>query len=47
MLAKDEFLDWRATLSNYNPLLLDYIQKSIHLDKDKEELTLHNRVNIE
>ena len=25
MLAKDEFLDWRATLTNYDPLLLDYI----------------------
>lgn len=47
MLAKDEFLDWRATLTNYDPLLLDYIQRSIRLDKEKEELTLHNRDNIE
>lgn len=47
MLAKDEFLDWRTTLTNYDPLLLDYIQKSIKVDKEKEELSLHNRENIE
>lgn len=25
MLARDEFLEWRTTLQNYDPLLLDYL----------------------
>lgn len=47
MLAKDQFLDWRSTLSNVDPLLLNYIQKSIKVNKAKEDVYLQNKENIE
>jgi hypothetical protein len=47
MLSKDEFFDWKSAMSNVDPLLLDYIKKSIKVDKGKGDVTLHNRENVE
>jgi hypothetical protein len=29
MLSKDEFFDWKSAMSNVDPILLDYIKRSI------------------
>jgi len=47
MLSKDEYLDWKSALSQVDPLLLDYIRRSIKVDKLKEEVWLHNKENVE
>lgn len=47
MLSKDEFFDWKSALSNVDPHLLDYIQRSIKVDKLKSDVSLHNKENIE
>lgn len=47
MLSKDEFFAWRSAMSNVNPHLLDYIKRSIKVDKLKSEVSLHNKENIE
>ena len=47
MLSKDEFFDWKSAMSKVDPLLLDYIKKSIRIDKAKGDVTLHNKENIE
>ena len=46
-LSKDEFFDWRSAMSKVDPMLLDYIKRSIRVDKAKSEVTLHNKENIE
>ena len=45
LLSKDEYLDWKSALYQPDPLLLDYIKQSIHLDRDKDDVTLHNTKN--
>ena len=47
MLSKDEFFDWKSAMSNVDPLLLDYIKRSIKVDKAKGDVTLHNKENVE
>ena len=47
MLSKDEFFDWKSAMSNVDPHLLDYIKKSIKVDKAKGEVSLHNKENVE
>ena len=47
MLSKDDFFDWRSAMTNVDPHLLDYIKRSIKVDKLKSEVTLHNKENIE
>ena len=47
MLAKDEYFDWASALGSVEPLLLDYIQKSLKVDKAKGEVTLHNAEHVE
>lgn len=47
MLSKDEFFDWKSAMSNVDPHLLDYIKRSIKVDKLKSEVSLHNKENIE
>ena len=47
MLSKDDFFDWRSAMSNVDPHLLDYIKRSIKVDKLKSEVSLHNKENIE
>ena len=47
MLSKDEFFDWRSAMGQVDPHLLDYIQRSISVDKGKSEVSLHNKENIE
>ena len=47
-MTQSEF--FRAMISGYleqDRNLLDYIEKSIKLDKEKEEVYLHNKDNIE
>lgn len=33
MLAEDEYFDWASALAQLDPLFLDYIQKSLRVDK--------------
>lgn len=47
LLSKDEYFDWRSAMSQVDPLLLDYIKKSMRVDKAKGEVSLHNKENIE
>jgi hypothetical protein len=47
MLSKDEFFDWRSAMTQVDPYLLDYIKRSIKVDKLKGEVSLHNKENIE
>jgi len=47
MLSKDEFFDWRSAMGTIDPYLLDYIKKSIKVDKIKNEVSLHNKENVE
>lgn len=47
MLSKDEFFDWKSAMSTIDPYLLDYIKKSIKVDKVKNEVSLHNKENVE
>lgn len=47
MLSKDEFFDWRSALAQIDPLLLNYIEKSMMVDKGKSEVSLINKDNIE
>jgi len=47
MLSKDEFFDWKSAMSNVDPLLLEYIKRSIKIDKLKNEVSLHNKENVE
>jgi hypothetical protein len=47
MLSKDEFFDWRSAMATIDPYLLDYIKKSIKVDKNKSEVSLHNKENVE
>ena len=47
MLSKDEFFDWRSAMSQVDPLLLDYIKRSMKIDKAKSEVSLHNKENVE
>jgi hypothetical protein len=47
MLSQDEFFDWRSAMGQVDPHLLDYIKKSIKIDKTKSEVSLHNKENVE
>jgi len=47
MLSKDEFFDWKSAMCSVDPLLLDYIRRSIKVDKAKNEVSLHNKDNVE
>ena len=47
MLSKDEFFDWRSAMAQIDPLLLNYIEKSMMVDKGKSEVSLINKDNIE
>ena len=47
MLSKDEFFDWRSAMAAIDPYLLDYIKRSIKVDKAKGEVSLHNKENVE
>jgi hypothetical protein len=47
MLAKDEYFDWKSALSQVDPLLLDYIKRSVKVDKLKGDVWLHNKENVE
>lgn len=47
MFSRDEFFDWKSAMSNIDPLLLNYIEKSIVVDKVKNTIYLNNKENIE
>lgn len=47
MLSKDEFFDWKSAMGNVDPHLLDYIKRSIKVNKLNSEVSLHNKENIE
>jgi hypothetical protein len=47
MLAVDEYFDWASALAQVDPLFLDYIQRSLKVDKAKGEVRLHNKENVE
>jgi len=36
-MAKDEYVDWQSLLSHINSLFIEYLKKSIKLEKDKFE----------
>ena len=36
-MAKDEYVDWQSLLTNINTLFIEYLKKSIKLEKDKSE----------
>lgn len=47
-MAKDEYVDWQSLLTHTSTLFVDYLKKSIKLEKDKsEKVTLQNRGSIE
>lgn len=47
MLAEDEYFDWESALAHVDPLFLEYIQRSLRVDKLKGEVRLHNKENVE
>jgi hypothetical protein len=47
MLSKDEFFDWKSAMSQVDPKLLDYIKRSIKVNKAKSLVSLHNKENVE
>jgi len=47
-MAKDEYVDWQSLLTHINTLFIEYLKKSIKLEKDKsEKVSLLNRASIE
>ena len=47
-MAKDEYVDWQSLLTHLSPLFIEYLRKSIKLEKDKsEKVSLQNRESIE
>lgn len=47
-MAKDEYVDWQSLLTSISTLFIEYLRKSIRLDKEKsEKVSLQNRASIE